>query len=347
MSGDAPSPTDGVAAADDDDDGGGAAAADDDDEEVEPEGDGDAPPASKTYGDYFDASDEDDDDASDDDDDSDDDESADGASALPKKKKKKKKKKRGDGSAAPAAKAAAAKGFMFSPAAVAAAAVVEAGASPASGSPATDGTKPPASATTDAPATVAEPSAGGDVLSAPLPSATDPSPTIGVVTEAPASTHGVVYIVENARTFSWASNKLNGNDACEHYPRVEKAKGALRAGLPAVHKDLNTIQLNTKYRALPEALLGNVRCLGTLRLAKGTTRHWVAVQALSDPLRSSSDPLAAVVGKVRKRCCNIAPSALSRNKSLTRSCPCCLVGVPHPVERDRPVRRTSLFWLRR
>ena len=204
-----------------------------------------------------------------------------------------------------------------------------------------------ASATTDAPATVAEPSAGGDVLSAPLPSATDPSPTIGVVTEAPASTHGVVYIVENARTFSWASNKLNGNDACEHYPRVEKAKGALRAGQPAVHKDLNTIQLNTKYRALPEALLGNVRCLGTLRLAKGTTRHWVAVQALSDPLRSSSDPLAAVVGKVRKRCCNIAPSALSRNKSLTRSCPCCLVGVPHPVERDRPVRRTSLFWLRR
>jgi len=347
MSGDAPSPTDGVAAADDDDDGGGAAAADDDDEEVEPEGDGDAPPASKTYGDYFDASDEDDDDASDDDDSSSDDESADGASALPKKKKK---KKRGDGSAAPAAKAAAAKGFMFSPAAVAAAAVVEAGASPASGSPATDGTKPPASATTDAPATVAEPSDGGDEGQRddePLPSVSSSAPTIGVVTEAPPSTHGVVYNVENARTFSWASNKLNGNDACEHYPRVEKAKGALRAGLPAVHKDLNTIQLNTKYRALPEALLGNVRCLGTLRLAKGTTRHWVAVQALSDPLRSSSDPLAAVVGKVRKRCCNIAPSALSRNKSLTRSCPCCLVGVPHPVERDRPVRRTSLFWLRR
>lgn len=347
MSADAPSPTGGVAAADDDDDGGGAAAADDDDEEVESQDDGDDPPVSNTGRGYFDSPDGI---SSDSDDESSDDESEDGASALPTKKKKKKKK--GDGSTAPAAKAAAAaKGFMFSPAVVAAAAVVEAGASQASDYAATDVAKPTASATTDAPATVAEQSVeltdDGPRDDEPLPSVSSSAPTIGVVTEAPPSTHGVVYNVENARTFSWASNKLNGNDACEHYPRIEKAKGALRAGQPAVHKDLSTIQLNTKYRALPEVLLGNVRCLGTLRLAKGTTRHWVAVQALSDPLRSSSDPLAAVVGKVRKRCCSITPSALSRNKRLTRSCPCCLVGVPHPVERDRPVRRDSLFWLRR
>ena len=147
------------------------------------------------------------------------------------------------GSTAPAAKAAAAKGFMFSPAVVAAAAVVEAGAGQASDSSATDRTNPPAPAEIDAPAAVTEAGAGGNVSSAPLPSATDPSPTIGVVTEAPASTHGAVYIVENARTFLWASNKLNGNDVCEHYRCIEKAKGALRAGLPAVHRDLHTIQL--------------------------------------------------------------------------------------------------------
>ena len=51
-----------------------------------------------------------------------------------------------------------------------------------------------------------------------------------------------------------------GNVTVEHYPTIEKPKGAVRAGLPVMHRDLNAIRCNEKYCAMiPEALLGNVR----------------------------------------------------------------------------------------
>jgi hypothetical protein len=87
-------------------------------------------------------------------------------------------------------------------------------------------------------------------------------PTIGVVAKSPSPNYGVSYDGQNARTFTWptAPSSMCGNVTVEHYPTIEKPKGAVRAGLPVMHRDLNAIRCNEKYCAMiPEALLGNVR----------------------------------------------------------------------------------------
>ena len=68
------------------------------------------------------------------------------------------------------------------------------------------------------------------------------------------------------------------------------------AGAPKMHKQLGTIKLNERYRAFPENLLGNVKCLGVLRLEKGTVKN---LKALPGDLRVTNNDGSATVGKVR------------------------------------------------
>ena len=66
-----------------------------------------------------------------------------------------------------------------------------------------------------------------------------------------------------------------------------------------MHKQLGMIKLNERYRAFPDNLLGNVKCLGILRLEKGTAKNLIAVQALPGDLRVTNNDGSATVEKVR------------------------------------------------
>ena len=100
-------------------------------------------------------------------------------------------------------------------------------------------------------------------------SSSDSAPKIGIVQELPASKDGVQYVLENARVFTWSKPVILGNLTVEHYTTINKSsKGHVRAGVPKMHKHLGTIKLNERYRAFPENLLGNVKCLGILRLER-------------------------------------------------------------------------------
>ena len=65
-----------------------------------------------------------------------------------------------------------------------------------------------------------------------------------------------------------------------------------------MHKQLGMIKLNERYCTFPDNLLGNVKCLGILRLEKGTAKNLIAVQALPDDLRVTNNDGSATVGKV-------------------------------------------------
>ena len=143
------------------------------------------------------------------------------------------------------------------------------------------------------------------------------SPAIGVVEELPAPKDGVHYAVENARVLTWLKPAILGNLAVEHYTTINKSsKGHVRAGVPKMHKHLDTIKLNERYRAFPENLLGNVKCLGILRLEKGTVKNLIAVQALPDDLRVTSNDGSATEGKVR---CHTIRNPCFNNRALTIS----------------------------
>ena len=131
-------------------------------------------------------------------------------------------------------------------------------------------------------------------------SSSDSAPKIGIVQELPAPKDGVEYVLENARVFTWSKPAILGNLTVEHYTTINKSsKGHVRAGVPKMHKQLDTIKLNERYRAFPENLLGNVKCLGILRMEKGTVKNLIAVQALPDDLRVTSNDGSATEGKVR------------------------------------------------
>ena len=81
-------------------------------------------------------------------------------------------------------------------------------------------------------------------------------------------------------------------------------------------KQLGTIELNERYRAFPDNLLGNVKCLGILRLEKGTVKNLIAVQALPGDLRVTSNDGSATEGKVR---CHTIRNPCFNNRALTIS----------------------------
>ena len=146
-------------------------------------------------------------------------------------------------------------------------------------------------------------------------SSSDSAPKIGIVEQLPAPKDGVQYVVENARVFTWLKPAILGNLTVEHYTTINKSsKGHVRAGVPKMHKHLDTIKLNERYRALPENLLGNVKCLGILRLEKGTVKNLIAVQALPDDLRVTSNDGSATEGKVR---CHTIRNPCFNNRALT------------------------------
>ena len=146
-------------------------------------------------------------------------------------------------------------------------------------------------------------------------SSSDSAPKIGIVEQLPAPKDGVQYVKENARVFTWLKPAILGNLTVEHYTTINKSsKGHVRAGVPKMHKHLDTIKLNERYRALPENLLGNVKCLGILRLEKGTVKNLIAVQALPDDLRVTSNDGSATEGKVR---CHTIRNPCFNNRALT------------------------------
>ena len=146
-------------------------------------------------------------------------------------------------------------------------------------------------------------------------SSSDSAPKIGIVQELPAPKDGVEYVLENARIFTWSKPAILGNLTVEHYTTINKSsKGHVRAGVPKMHKQLDTIKLNERYRAFPENLLGNVKCLGILRMEKGTVKNLIAVQALPDDLRVTSNDGSATEGKVR---CHTIHNPCFNNRALT------------------------------